>query len=242
MARRIRIKDIAEMAGVSKGTVDRVLHNRGHVSPITRKKVLQAVEELGYQPNIIASALAYNRTWRIAALIPKPEDDPFWQQPKIGIRRALKAVQDYGLSVDFFHFRDADTQDFETEWNPERIGDLDREELLSRFTESMQTPTQSDRFFGEVFVLLPKDRTVRVQKIFPAAGAENSDTSIARLNSAAEETSNQLKTADSIDTKVARLLDRKSDRPVLLILRRKPAEPDGRHGQLDDLIDMSNRA
>lgn len=112
MAHRVRIKDIAEKAGVSKGTVDRVLHKRGHVSPETLKKVIQAVEELGYQPNIIASALAYNRTWRIAALIPKPEGDPFWQQPKTGMKHALKAVRDYGLSIEFFHFLDADTKDF----------------------------------------------------------------------------------------------------------------------------------
>ena len=113
MAGRIRIKDIAQRAGVSKGTVDRVLHKRGNVSKETRKRVLKAVEELGYQPNVIASALAYNRTWRVAALLPIPEEDPFWQQPKIGIDRALKAVRDYGLTIDFHNFREADTQHFQ---------------------------------------------------------------------------------------------------------------------------------
>ena len=42
MARQVKIKDIAQMAGVSVGTVDRVLHNRGNVSA----KSLKAVEEV----------------------------------------------------------------------------------------------------------------------------------------------------------------------------------------------------
>ena len=38
--KRITIKDIAQLAGVSKGTVDRVIHNRGEVSEASRQKVL----------------------------------------------------------------------------------------------------------------------------------------------------------------------------------------------------------
>ncbi len=112
MKNRVRIKDIAEKAGVSKGTVDRVLHKRGNVSPEARKKVQEAIEELDYQRNIIASALAYNRVWRIAALLPRPEEDPFWQQPTIGIDRALKAVRDYGIRIDYYHFGEANAIEF----------------------------------------------------------------------------------------------------------------------------------
>lgn len=112
MKNRVRIKDIAEKAGVSKGTVDRVLHKRGNVSPEARKKVQEAVEELDYQRNIIASALAYNRVWRIAALLPRPGEDPFWQQPAIGIGRALKAVRDYGISIDYYNFGEANAAEF----------------------------------------------------------------------------------------------------------------------------------
>lgn len=114
MKNRVRIKDIAEKAGVSKGTVDRVLHKRGNVSPEARKKVLAAIEELDYQRNIIASALAYNRVWKIAALLPRPEEDPFWQQPKLGIGRAHRAVRDYGVTIDFYHFAEANANEFIT--------------------------------------------------------------------------------------------------------------------------------
>ena len=116
MNKRVRIKDIALKAGVSKGTVDRVIHNRGNVSPPARERVLQAMSELDYQPNVIASALAYNREFRIATLLPRPQEDPFWQQPIAGIERALKAVRDYGISIDFYVFKDADIKDFKRQF------------------------------------------------------------------------------------------------------------------------------
>ena len=110
---RIRIIDIAKKAGVSKGTVDRVLHKRGNVSPDAKDKVMAAMKELDYQPNVIASALAYNRSWRIAALLPQHETDPFWLQPKIGIDKAIKSLRDYGVSIKRFDFRDADEDHFQ---------------------------------------------------------------------------------------------------------------------------------
>ena len=57
---RIRIKDIAQMAEVSVGTVDRVLHGRTGVSEASRKKVENILKQLDYQPNMYASALASN--------------------------------------------------------------------------------------------------------------------------------------------------------------------------------------
>ena len=104
MSNRIRIKDIAERAGVSHGTVDRVLHNRGNVSAKAKKKVLRALDEMDYSPNILASALAYNKIWKIAALIPDDNQDAFWIQPKDGILRAIQVLKDYGVQLEFFHF------------------------------------------------------------------------------------------------------------------------------------------
>lgn len=48
------IKDIAQMAGVSAGTVDRVLHNRGDVSQKSKEKVQKVLDEINYQPNVFA--------------------------------------------------------------------------------------------------------------------------------------------------------------------------------------------
>jgi LacI family transcriptional regulator len=109
---RIRIKDIAEKAGVSTGTVDRVLHERGNVSPDVKQRVLDVMDELGYERNIIASTLAYNRTWRIAALMPEFHTDPYWEQHNAGIDRAANAVRHYGVALDPYFFDLFDQNDF----------------------------------------------------------------------------------------------------------------------------------
>ena len=66
---RATIKMIAERAGVSIGTVDRVLHDRPYVKEEVRRRVLEVMEELDYQPNRMASALATSGLARQFAII-----------------------------------------------------------------------------------------------------------------------------------------------------------------------------
>ena len=67
MAReKTRIKDIAERAGVSVGTVDRVLHNRPNVSKKSLEKVQKALDEMDYRPNMY---LLHHSQARIGSLL-----------------------------------------------------------------------------------------------------------------------------------------------------------------------------
>ncbi len=113
--KRIRIKDIAEAADVSRGTVDRVIHNRGKVAPQVKAKVEAAILSLGYSPNIIARTLANNKEYHIATLIPLPEDDIFWKLPQIGIQQAFEATRDFGIHIDQFYFKMDDPVSFVNE-------------------------------------------------------------------------------------------------------------------------------
>ena len=97
MSKRVTIKDIAEQAGVSVGTVDRVIHNRGRVSQDVKEKILQVMQELDFEPNLIASTLAFNRSINIGVLMPTLHSDPYWDQPLLGMRRAQRAVKHYGV-------------------------------------------------------------------------------------------------------------------------------------------------
>ncbi|MBQ2149551.1 MAG: LacI family DNA-binding transcriptional regulator, partial [Bacteroidales bacterium] len=47
---KITLKDVARMAGVSRGTVDRVLHNRGDVSKRSYDNVMRVIKDIGYEP------------------------------------------------------------------------------------------------------------------------------------------------------------------------------------------------
>ncbi|PVY43729.1 LacI family transcriptional regulator [Pontibacter virosus] len=100
----VRIKDIAEKANVSAGTVDRVLHNRGRVAEDVRQRVLKIAEELNYTPNILARALVTNKVYNIAALIPDPTADQYWQAPKAGIEKAEAELRQYGIRVTQYIF------------------------------------------------------------------------------------------------------------------------------------------
>src|SRR5258706_3277402 len=77
--KNIRIKDIATLAGVSTGTVDRVLHKRGRVSKEAEEKVRKILDEIDYQPNPIARSLGSNKKYKIIALIPDPLQNPYWE-------------------------------------------------------------------------------------------------------------------------------------------------------------------
>ena len=64
------IKDVAKRSGVGVGTVSRVLNNNPQISEKTRAKVLKAIKELNYVPNVIGKKLSQNRTYVIAVVVP----------------------------------------------------------------------------------------------------------------------------------------------------------------------------
>lgn len=98
------IKDIARITGLSKGTVDRVLHNRGEVSKKSYQKVMDAVKELGYQPNLYASLLAKSQARTIALLLPSPEPGSYWELAASGMMRARTELQALSVSTTLFTY------------------------------------------------------------------------------------------------------------------------------------------
>ncbi len=69
MAGKVGIKEVARMAGVSAGTVSKVLKNYPGISEATRMKVMAVVEKTGFIPNSVASALSTKKNNRIALFI-----------------------------------------------------------------------------------------------------------------------------------------------------------------------------
>ncbi|MFA8439228.1 catabolite control protein A [Pueribacillus sp. YX66] len=64
------IYDVAREANVSMATVSRVVNGNPNVKPSTRKKVLEAIERLGYRPNAVARGLASKKTTTVGVIIP----------------------------------------------------------------------------------------------------------------------------------------------------------------------------
>ncbi|MFC7441250.1 catabolite control protein A [Laceyella putida] len=66
----ITIYDVAREAGVSMATVSRVVNGNPNVKPVTRKKVLDVIRQLGYRPNAVARGLASKKTTTVGVVIP----------------------------------------------------------------------------------------------------------------------------------------------------------------------------
>ena len=102
--KKITIKDIAKLAQVSAGTVDRVLHNRGKVSESNRKKVEAVLKEIHYEPNLIAKTLKNNRIFRLIAIIPSSEQDEYWQKARRGLMSGLREFKSFGIDIHVIEF------------------------------------------------------------------------------------------------------------------------------------------
>lgn len=99
----ITIKEIAEKANVSIGTVDRVLHNRGRFSEETASRIRQICEEYGYTSNVIGKAMAMQRSKNvIAVVINSKERNAFSARVHDGIEDYSKTVLDYNVSFCFY--------------------------------------------------------------------------------------------------------------------------------------------
>ena len=108
----ITIKDIARQTGLSKGTVDRVLHNREGVSKKSYEKVMQAIREAGYKPNVYASLLAMHKDVVIAVILPECIPGEFWSLAEAGIERARGNAATFGVTITRIDYNQYDLDSF----------------------------------------------------------------------------------------------------------------------------------
>lgn len=99
------IKKIAQLANVSIGTVDRVIHNRGQVSPETEQRVRRIMKDLNYTTNVFARHLKLAKSFSFGVLMPDPAlDEGYWKRSVLGIDRALEELRGQQIDVQYFHF------------------------------------------------------------------------------------------------------------------------------------------
>ena len=102
-------QQIAELAGVSRGTVDRALHNRGRVNPEVADRIRKIAEELGYRPNSIGQALVRARQGLRLGAILQSAETPTMQDVAVGARQAAEELRVSGLEVDIREVQGRDT-------------------------------------------------------------------------------------------------------------------------------------
>lgn len=98
----LNLNDIAQLSGVSRSTVSRVINNHPNVSERTRKRVLEIIEQYSYQPNAVARALVSNSSRVIGVIVPhiitEVFADPFFAMIIQSITVAANEA-DYGVTL-----------------------------------------------------------------------------------------------------------------------------------------------
>ena len=105
-----KIRDVAQLAGVSSGTVSRVIHNKGYISRTTRRKVLDAIEKLDYRPHAVASRLGSGKTHIIGLLVPDLQESYYVEITDAIIETAKKSG--YSLLITTTHKEKSHLPDF----------------------------------------------------------------------------------------------------------------------------------
>ncbi|WP_159438779.1 substrate-binding domain-containing protein [Alkalispirochaeta americana] len=99
------MKDVAQAADVSIGTVDRVLHKRGRVAPETTRRVIESAQRLGFSPNRAASNLSKATPRVFIGLLPFPnQDSGYWQWIIRGIQKAAAELAHHYVEVEFIYY------------------------------------------------------------------------------------------------------------------------------------------
>lgn len=108
----LTIRDIAKLAGVSRGTVDRVLHNRGRVDPEVEQRIKAIVQECNYQPSRAAQQLSMRKQKLRVGFLCRFDQNGFWSIVIRNAERAERELSEYGITVEkrYFDYCRPDTQ------------------------------------------------------------------------------------------------------------------------------------
>ncbi|HBF36217.1 MAG TPA: hypothetical protein DDW50_02735 [Firmicutes bacterium] len=99
-SKRVTLKDIANTLNISLGTVHRAIYNKKGVGEDTRQKILETAKSMGYEVNLVASALK-RRSICIAVVLPEAKNDEryFYESIWNGIDRAINELKDFNIEV-----------------------------------------------------------------------------------------------------------------------------------------------
>src|SRR5690554_3334657 len=96
------------MAGVSPGTVDRIIHNRGRVSESARLAVEEVLKRVNYKPNIHITGLSLRRKYKVIITTPDVMEGEYWESIHQGIRKALQEYENIRIKCSVYTYNQYD--------------------------------------------------------------------------------------------------------------------------------------
>lgn len=110
MSKQLTIQQIAQLAGVSVGTVDRILHNRGNVSKKAAEKVNKVLDSEGYSFNIHTSAVGLRKNFQVVIAFPNNKESEYWDLVFQGVKEAEEEYNDLNIKCQFLFFDQYDAK------------------------------------------------------------------------------------------------------------------------------------
>lgn len=151
----VGIKDVAKAANVALATVDRVIHNRTGVSKKTKEKVLKVIDELGYQPNIMASNLSKGKQFVFGVLLPKASSrSSYWEFPTKGVFKAQKELEQYRIKIETFLYDQDDNIEIRKQILKIINSDIDGLVLTSKFADEIEILLQDCKEKNRPYVFI----------------------------------------------------------------------------------------
>ncbi|MDR2392375.1 MAG: LacI family DNA-binding transcriptional regulator [Planctomycetota bacterium] len=99
------VREIAALANVSIGTIDRVIYRRGRVAANTKARIEAILEKYQFTPNPIARRLKRNRPYRFCALLPRRDQDAgYWGQALEGIQDGAEEIAPLGVKTEIIEY------------------------------------------------------------------------------------------------------------------------------------------
>ena len=95
----ITVKEIARLAGVSRGTVDRALHGREGVNPVVAERVRSIAAQHGYVPDRAGRALSFRRNPLYIGVVLHAGSNPFFEAVIEGMKRAEEEYSDFSIRL-----------------------------------------------------------------------------------------------------------------------------------------------
>lgn len=155
--KRINIRDVADAAGVSISTVHQALNGKSGVSKATRERICQLADEMGYEPNAMASSLK-RKPRRIAVMLPGEGGSNRYYYPPL-----WRGVRDYLASVSALNVECVELSYFERDPAVSQDVEQLRQLIYERKIDGLLTAGHMDAFSADEWEQMNRDGIAVVQ-------------------------------------------------------------------------------
>lgn len=112
MKKNLTINEIAKIANVSRGTVDRVVNKRGYVAEDKLKQIEKIIKENNFTPNTHARNLALGKSLKVAVILPEHSAGEYWEPIVKSTETAGKNYLPFGLKISYYFYNQNNVETF----------------------------------------------------------------------------------------------------------------------------------